>query len=219
MCSPCIIIIEYCVFRNFEMDSTMESTENIVHETLLKCILFHQIIVPSSPKIVNVNVYRLVIVTFNIIIECFVVYGFLGHITWTENAVDDNTKCQIVFAMACNIQCLVMIFTLLRGADDVWRLSDVTRVNFLTSTKCRENIGILRDYRNSSRIIVYVFVGLVTSCLLCWAAFPLVYNMHQQDAKAVRGNYVRRYENVLNFQFPVTTVVYNDYYFFFYAIE
>lgn len=196
----------------------MESTENIVNETLFKLIFFRQMIVPNSPKICNINVYRFVIVTFSIITQCLVIYGLLGHIMWAENKVDDITKCQILFALACNIQCVVMIFTLLCKADDVWRLSTVTRVNFLTSAKCRRNISILRKYRNLSRKIEYLFVSLTIIDFLCWVTFPLVFNAQQPDAKDICDN-VRRYENVLNFQFPVTTMIYNDYYLMFYAME
>lgn len=196
----------------------MESTEKIIDETLLKRLLFYQTIVPSSPKIFNINVYRFVGIVYTVLSECVIVYGMMGHFMQTKIKLDDITKCQITFVMAYNISHLMRIFTMFWKAEDIWNLSNVTHMNFSTSPKCRELVGILRKYQNLSKKITYFYAYWIVLVLSSWIIFPLVLNAKRPNAKVVQDNLIR-YENVVNFQFPVSTVVYNEYYFVFYALE
>jgi len=49
--------------------------------------------------------------------------------------------------------------------------------------------------------------------IFVWLAFPLLLNIMTIDGEK------QRYENILNFRFPVTIHAYNYYYIFFYVIE
>lgn len=200
------------------MSTPREFTELIVDKTLLKVLFLDKMIAANSQKIFNVNVYRFVGIMITILTECFIVYGFLGHLTQTNIAIDDTTKNQITFILAYNMLHLVKIFTLLYNTDKVWHLLTTTHIHFCTSTKYRELVDIFRKYRNLTKKQTYTYIVWLLTCLISWVIFPLILDAKQPDAKVEHDN-VLRYENVINFQFPVSTAVYNDYYIVFYAME
>lgn len=200
------------------MATSKESTkETIFDETILKCILYLKLI-SASPKIFNINVCRLVGSVIIIIMQCTIVYGLTGQITQPDNAIDFYSKCQITFIVASHLQIILMIITLLYKTDDICDLSKIMSEDFLTSSRCCQHVGILRKYRRLSIKLAYIFIFLMGASYVAWASFPLLLNMQHRNNKSVHG-YVRRYENMINFQFPVTTAVFNDYYLLFYAIE
>lgn len=201
------------------MASLKETTkEIIVNGMLFKCVFFLLLIVPTSPKIFNVNAYRFFGVAAFTFIQCIIVYGLLGHIMRPENEIDVNTKCQIMFVLACSVLILVLLFTLLFKSKDVLGLSTMINVDYFTSTRSCQHVEIFYEYCNLSIKIAYIFAFLTVTCTISWATFPILINTQQRDVRS-NHDYIRRYENVINLQFPVTTVVFNDYYLVFYAME
>jgi hypothetical protein len=112
--------------------------------------------------------------------------------------------------------CLIIIFTFISKANNIWNLLNVIRMHFLTSTQCQKHIGILQKYRKISiKITNYIsFLTIISSIL--WFLYPLVLMLFQKE-KAYKSN--QRFENIFNFRFPVTNSYYNYNFVIFYIIE
>lgn len=201
------------------MVTPRESSKKIaVNKTLLLLDFFLLLIVSTIPKIFNANIYRFFGFVVNIFIQIIIVYGLLGHITQSYDEIDVNTKCQILFAIVGSVMIQVMFFTMLNKSNDMLGLVSMLRIDFFTSMKCCQHDGIFKEYLILSIQIAYVFVFLIVICVISWITFPFLINVKQRNEISVNGH-VRRYENVFNFQFPVSTIVFNDYYLIFYAME
>lgn len=99
------------------------------------------------------------------------------------------------------------------NADKIWKLFNVTRLNFLTSELCCKNIKLLIKNRDTSIKLTNIYAILTIVVMSQWMWFPTLINTFMVPENNQRP------QNIFNFRFPVTLYYYNQYYNIFWAME
>lgn len=167
----------------------------------------------SSAKIFNVNGHRLAWILITFSIQIIIAFGLVGFFVETEDTVDEILLMHLLLYYINNCMCLFKIIVFVRKADCIWQLFDVSKMNFIDNRRCRKHVEILRKYRALSVKLTDFFSNYAIIATVGWALSPLVVNFSSANDDS------KRFENVFNFRFPVTTFVYNNYYFAFYLME
>lgn len=192
----------------------LHDDESAINLALFKQYRFYHIFDPDSPKIFNYNCYRLVNVVYIVMVMIFFVYSTLGFVVDTGDTVDsiDITLTMFIYTVAALSFLKICVF--LYKADNVWDLFDFTRLDFLTSSRCRDNITVLHKYREMSIKITNIFLKYFTAVFITWLFAPLIFN-------TFIGIDVtnQRYQNVFNLRYPVNASFYNQHFLVFYLIE
>ncbi|XP_025192333.1 uncharacterized protein LOC112592486 [Melanaphis sacchari] len=194
----------------------LEPNEVSINLKLFKLFRFFHLFDPKSQKIFNFNVYYLAWFIINCVIGCILVYGLLGYFTETEDVFDITFHLQLVFCYLLYYLALLKIITFLYKAHNFCDLLHVTRMDFLTSTHCQTHIGILYKYRNKSIKITNLISSFGILTTLEWILFPLMLQLLQKEDL---NQLNRRFENIFNLRFPVTSHFYNNNYVIFYIME
>jgi len=191
----------------------IEINEVIFNLSIYKQFRLYNIIDPKSQKIFNQNAYRLFCIIFIIINLCLFFIGHVGLFVKMEDKFDYINNVLLGAMYIEYYQFLVKVIVLIYRADIIWDLLDVAKLDFLTSEICRKNISMLYGKRDwiIKATNVYCFIQLVI-CLQ-WMLSPLVINAFDDNPN------IHRYENILNFRFPVSIHVFNKHYALFYIIE
>lgn len=195
-----------------------EVTTNIA---LLRRLGFFVLFNPNGRKIFNRNVSRAFCVLVTVVIECLTAYGVIGLFSGTDGSPDNINLSNLLVFYQINILCLVEMSTFMYKADDIWRLYDVTRADFLTGGRGRRHARVLNEYRDTSVMMTnYLCVFLIVS-VLTWILYPQLLNAimfagstHHESAAANK-----RFYNVFDLRYPVTTRTFNDYYYLFHLME
>lgn len=197
--------------------SSFEDHEMAFNLTLYKKFRFYYILDPKSAKIYNYNIYRLVHVAIIIFVIGVNVYGLLGFVVKMEDTVDEIKFIQIIYCHMHILLYLIKMSVCVYNADKIWDLLNVARTNFLKSPQSSKHINVLHRYQRASIKITDILYVLLQITCAAWLSFPLLFNARRLMKTSSDGT--RRYENILNFRFPVTINAYNNYYFVFYVIE
>ncbi|XP_060842462.1 uncharacterized protein LOC132922785 [Rhopalosiphum padi] len=196
--------------------SLLKPNEVCINLKLLKLFCFFHLCDPKSKTIFNLNVYHIAYYIISFLVGSIVIYGLIGYVTEKEEVFNIANDIQIMFVCIIYYTCLVIIFTFIYKANNIWNLLDVIRMHFLTSTQCQKHIGILQKHRKKSiKITNYISFLTIISTIL-WVLYPLVLMLLQKE-DAYKSN--QRFENIFNFRFPVTNSYYNNNFFIFYIIE
>ncbi|XP_060852557.1 uncharacterized protein LOC132930615 isoform X2 [Rhopalosiphum padi] len=196
--------------------SLLEPNDVSINLKLFKLLYIFPLFDPKSKTICNFNVYHLAWYIINCVIGCIVVYGFFGYFTEMEDEIDIVDQIQLIYMYLLYSVGLLKIATFLYKANKIWDLLRVTNIHFLTSTQCQTHIGILLKYRKKSIKIsnTIICIGIVNT--IQWTLYPQVLLLLQKF-NAYQSN--RRFENIMNFRFPVTINDYNNNYVKFYMME
>ncbi|XP_060840299.1 uncharacterized protein LOC132921341 [Rhopalosiphum padi] len=196
--------------------SILEPKEVCINLKLLKLFHFFHLFDPKIKTICNFNVYHIALYIINCVIGCILMFGMVGYFTEADNEINIFTDVQSMFCCLVYFLCLVKIITFVNKTNNIWDLLRVTCINFLSSTQCQKNVGILHNYREKLiKTTNYITVILIVLTIQ-WSLYPLVLLwLQREDAKQSS----RRFENVFNFRFPVTISYYNNNFAIFYIIE
>lgn len=184
---------------------------------LFKNFRYYDLFNPNSERIFGRNVYHVTIVTFTAMLQLVNVYGFSGLFTGTE-LLDDHRMAmfQFTFAQLHNFMSVSTLIIFTCNADKIWDLLDMTRDGFVTSRKCRERIGVLRECRGRSIRITNFFGCFIMSVLCAWCLYPLHSILFLDETDRTDR---AKYENIFNLLYAVTVRTYNKYFYLFYGIE
>ncbi|XP_026814358.1 uncharacterized protein LOC113554633 [Rhopalosiphum maidis] len=194
----------------------MEPNEVSINLKLFQQFRFFHLFNPKTKKFCNFNVYHLALYIINCVIGCTIIIGLMSYFTLEDDTLNIADDVQSMFCCLLYIVCLIKMTSITYKANIIWKLLHVTSIRFLTSTQCQKHVGILKKYRQRSiKITNYISVFSIITTIQ-WCFFPLALMLLQKE-DANQSN--RRFENIFNFRFPVTTVYYNNNYFIFYFIE
>lgn len=182
---------------------------------LFNKLRFYHIFEPNGTKIFNYNAYKIACVISIVYILSVNIWGLLGIMYTSGDEMDEIGFMQLLYSHLHCLQTSFKIAVCIYKADEIWDVLDVTRVNFMNSARCSKHIRILHEGRDTSIKITNFLYGFITLTIFVWFAFPLFVNVTTANG-VING---RRYENILNFRFPVTTQSYNRHYVWFYAAE
>lgn len=194
----------------------LRNEDIVINMALFKRSYFCHLFNPNSRKILNYNAYRFIGVVFFVIVLSIVMYSGIGFYERAKEKLNiaDTITLQIVFSYFFIFINLIKIHTFLYKADKIWNLFKQTRLDVLKSYLCQRHIKILLENRKKIIVITNLFFGFGIILVSLWILLPLVYN------KFVKiNNANQRYLNPINFEFPVTTKVFNQYYYIFYVAE
>jgi len=193
----------------------MESLKNdevMINLELFKRYGIYQLFDPKSPKIFNYNAYRFFYITYLIVVLCINVLTITTLIM--EGNIDYTAFTLLLFVYNACILCIINIGLFVYKADTIWRLIDVTRFDFLKSRACCKHINIVYEYHKiSTKITDYINRSFIMAYLI-WVFYPLVFNVFMTSE-----NQNQCYDNIFNMKFPVSTSIYNQYYYVFYVTE
>ncbi|VVC40510.1 Hypothetical protein CINCED_3A011837 [Cinara cedri] len=196
------------------------STQDTVNIVLLRRIGFFALFNPKTKKVFNCNIYRVCCVLVTFIIECLTVYGMIGLFVETEGKLDNVNLSNLLVYYQVNILCLVEISTFIYRAEDIWHLYKVTGVNFLTNRRSRQHKHILYEYREVSIMATNYLCKFLVLAVSAWILYPQLLNFNTfTGVHDIDITKTKRFYNVFDIRFPVTTRTYNDYYYLFYLIE
>lgn len=192
--------------------ATIKAEEVIINLKLMKTCGFYYMFCPNAPTIFNWNVYRLLFFVIIVMVQCIVIFGILGLIQMIKTF---NISGTFLYTYICihNYQSLLKMSIFLYNANRIWKLLDVTRLNFFTSKRCRDNIQVLYKCReNTIKVTNLYFIYFIVLNIQSFI-YPLVTNMFTTTENASQ-----RAQNIVNlFQFPID--IHNQYYIIFYLME
>jgi len=183
--------------------------------TTFKILRFYHMFNPKTTKIYNYNIYQLAVIVTSGFILCISFYGLLGFFIKMEDTVDDIGLFQIIYAHLQIFLSIFKIIMLIYNADKIWHLLDITRPNFITNKLNQKDIKIQHDIHHRIKNFSNFLCILFTFVIILWSIFPFIFNSFTIKSSET----IQRFENVINLRFPVTTKVFNDYYYFFYVME
>lgn len=159
--------------------------------------------------------YRLTIILLTAVQGCINLCGLLGFFVQMEDTLDDIELLQLLFANLSYFLSAFKIIICVYNANKIQDLLEVTRINFITSAQCTKHVHILLKYRDMSIKITNCLSVSFAVVLLGWWICPLIFNRFVLKS----NDEIVRYENVVNYRFPLTIAVYNDYFWIFYLME
>lgn len=195
--------------------AAFKAEEVIINLKLMKICGFYYMFCPNASIMFNWTFYQLLFFVIIVMVQCLVVFGILGsfiQITKTFNIIDT-----FLYIINCihNYLSLLKISIFLYNANRIWKLLDVTRLNFFTSKRCRGNIQLLYKCRVNTIKMTNLFFIYFNFLNIQWFIYPLVTNTY-----TMTDNTSQRSQNILNlFQFPIAIQTYNHYYIIFYLME
>lgn len=178
-----------------------------------KRFCFYQMFDPNTKTIFNHNVYRVLHGIILLILLCSLVYFCSGYFM---DGVDEIDYVEVLMVMTvCTTAALYLIkFTVIYGkTNEVWNLLPVTRVDFLTSRLCRNQLDVLHERRAKSVRIINLLNSFALCAYTAWLIFPLASGL----TTTVDPN--KRTQIILNFPFPLTKEAFDKYYWLFYVWE
>ncbi|VVC43746.1 Olfactory receptor, insect [Cinara cedri] len=196
-----------------------ESLSLAVNLTLFKRLGFYYLFNPNGNTICDVNVGRVSGMMFTLVAQIIIVFGALGLFSVGEDdAIDHTVRVQLLFSYLIDAQCLVKTATFVCKVNGIWLMLGVARSDFLAGTQCRRHVTVLCWYRSRSVTITNVLIGFAMAAAVEWALYPVASNsLSAEDTGQWRRQ--KRFENIINFRFPVSVHTYNERYLLFYAAE
>lgn len=198
--------------------SSFNKDEVAFNIVLFKKLRFHHFFDPDSPKVFNFNVYQLTLI-LSLAISLTSICGLGLFQFWFYIKMDhgnsNNDFFGVLYALLNTVLSTCKVIICMRNANKIWNLLDVTRVSFLTSTRCLEHIDVFQEYRSLSIRITDFLIDLASVLLSMWFALPILCNTFRDTSDDVE----HFNENLSNLLFPVSVHNYNRYYFIFYTIE
>lgn len=200
------------------MSYLLESNKSFI-DSLFKRIRFYDLLDPSSNKMFNYNVYKLISVLIVFIIGCCMIYGQMGYFIQMEDSIDTVDSLLIIFIDLITSLSSLKIIMIVYKANDIWDLLNATRINFLTSGHCQKYIHYIHYYSNLSTKISYLLIVLLIGGLLTWGGFPLV--IYAISFRNVNADCVQkeRIVTAINYRYPLTINTFNEHFILFYMIE
>lgn len=193
----------------------LQDHEVAINLSLFKRYRFFHIFNPNGSKILSYDKYKFANVIFILVITGYNIFSATCFFTDTMDTVDYVELLLLVFIYTIIVISLLKISVLLFNADRIWDLFDLTRLDFLTSRRCRDSVEILHKYRDRSTMITDLYQNYSTGVFIIWMIVPLVLNTFVMTEPSAD----QRYHNIFNMQYPVTATVYNRYYYMFYLME
>lgn len=195
----------------------MGATQNdrsSINLALYKRFGFYQLFDPSSPKMFNINIYRLINVLFLIVIQILTAYSVAGFFVGLMDQLSDIDLFLMIMFYYNSVLSLLKIIIILYKADQMWELIEITRSDFLTSARCSKHINILYGYRDKLIKITSILNCIAIFTFLLWIILPIVFNTF-----AVNDDPDLRINSIVNLPFPGSTKLYNRFYWLFYFME
>lgn len=187
---------------------SLTEDEVLINLRIFKRYRFYQLFDPNSKKIFNYNAYRIYNILFIVIVMLCHIFSATGLYT-KMNTIDDINVLLILFNYFNNILSLLKIIVFLNKSDQIWDFIDLTRLDFLTSARCRNYEQILYKRKDKLIKVTNLFFILSVIVFFIWMLFPLV----------TKNNPDERRQNVFNMLYPVSTSNFIRYFYLFYAIE
>lgn len=196
---------------------TFNGRPAVLDLSMYKQLGFYQLLNPMGLRVYGHHVCSTVMKIFLLFVQFIVIFGAIGFFVEIE---DNETKISnsfelIIILANCTLSSL-KIYTLVTNADVVWELFKMTDDDFLQCYRHSERIT--RDLVNSwkwSTTITNLIARSFLAGMFLWILVPFI-NREDHSEESICS---RRYQNMLNVNFPVTTEFYNDYYFAFYSME
>jgi len=196
---------------------SFDNQEVAINLVLFKMLQFFYLCNPKSLRIFNYNIYHLIVNLYTVITQCIVAFGSFGFFnTIVLNNNDDRITLPLfIVIQEGNFLALMKISFIIYNSDKIWDLLNLTRLKFLTSSQCSKYTRLLHENHINSITITNVFSSFAAIVALLWVVSPIVVNVYMIKS----GIQFESYENIFNFQYPVSLRTYNQYFFIFYTFE
>ncbi|CAI6360456.1 unnamed protein product [Macrosiphum euphorbiae] len=146
----------------------LQDYEVAINLALFKRYQFYHIFNPNGSKLFNYDTYKLTNVMFIVAVTTYNIFSAMCFFTDTIDSIDSIDLLLMIFIYSIIVISLLKISVLLYNADQIWELFDLTRLDFLTSRRCRKNVGILCKYRDKSITITNFYQNYSTLVFIIW---------------------------------------------------
>jgi len=162
----------------------------------------------------GLNVHQICHIVCIGIVQCLIIYGILGLFFVNDDSGINIDYFILVFSLL-NIQlgCLKVVVNIY-NANKISAVLNATRFDLFTSKHCVGYKNTLYSDRDKFRIFTNWYAILSFLVLHEWVLFPLAINLLTTSEGT---NF--RFQNVLNFNFGVSTHTFNQYFVIFYLME
>lgn len=179
----------------------------------LKYIGVFKFLNPQSPKIYDINIYKLIakielfFSTFSLILTSFSIY---------YSSYDMNLCVPYIFYFVSIFEKSLFQYCIIKYSDNIWDFMHVTYKNFIFfNSPIKEQFSTEPSkYKTAMRTTLYIWV-LVS---ITWIFTPLIQQKNYRTVNFKNIIYNYRY-SVFNFIIPITDEIYNKYFIIIYVIE
>lgn len=141
----------------------LQNHEVAINLALFKRYQFYHIFNPNGSKLFNYDTYKLTNIMFIMAVITYNIFSAMCFFTDTIDTINSIDLLLMIFIYFIDVISLLKISVLLFDADQIWELFDLTRLDFLTSKRCRNNVGILCKYRDKSITITNFYQNYSTA--------------------------------------------------------
>jgi len=195
----------------FSYDGIMKINDVIINLKLLKLYGFYQMFDPTCPKIYDRNAYLLLLIVITFFSQLIFVFGTLGFFIEMEDKYSPFEVVFYLYALMHTSISLWKLWIIFYNADKIWKLFDVTKLNFLWSEN--KNINTLYKSRYTNIRLTNLYFISSIMIFVIWKSIPLVTYMFTTLDEGQRN------KNIINLRFPVTVSFYNQNFLMFYMLE
>jgi len=121
----------------------LQDHEVAINLALFKRYQFYHIFNPNGSKLLNYDTYKLTNVMFIVAVTTYNIFSAMCFFTDSVKNIDSIDLLLMIFIYSVVVISLLKISVLLYDSDQIWELFDLARFDFLTSRRCRKNVGIL----------------------------------------------------------------------------
>lgn len=116
---------------------------SVIDLSVYKRFGFYQLLDPRGPTVRGYHVNRTILKTLLSIIQITVIFGVSGFFVETEDEYEKSEVFEVIAILAnCTLSSLKM-YTLLRHADLIWNMFELTCADFLQCTQSNAGTSII----------------------------------------------------------------------------
>lgn len=190
-----------------------DGQKSIVNSQTLKYIGVFKFLNPQSPKIYDINIYKLIakiellFSTLSLILTTFSIY---------YSSYDMNLCVPYIFYFVSIFEKSLFQYYIIKYSDNIWDFMHVINKNFIVfNNPIKEPFSTEPSkYKIAMRTTLYIWVFVS----ITWIFTPLV---QQKNYRVIhfRNNIYNYHYSVFNFIIPITDKIYNEYFIIIYVIE
>jgi len=199
----------------FDIMIAFENDGVLLDLAFYKWIRLYHVIDPNDKRVFNYHFHRLTVVLMVIAVQLIFFFGTIGVFMEFEDTVDTTTNILLLSIVIYNLLCALKLSVIVINADKIWKLLNVTRVQFLESQHCRNKRRELEGFKKKFLSIFRYVIFFFSMTWILWMIYPLIANIE----KKINGDGNERYENIYNLRYPVDINTYNRNFWVFYGIE
>lgn len=180
---------------------------------LMKLIGLYQILNPSSPKVLGINIFK-----YMTVIQLFIIqmsaFEFILNIYFCWDNINEVTK--YCMYLQSDVIATIKLYYVLKKSDEIWNCIWLTSTNHLVY---KYHSGrIFEAGRSKSKSYSLLIMLLWVTLVISWISLPYMVNNYYVEVNVENAVYRYRF-SALNCLYPVTDKFYNKHFIAYNCVE